>query len=249
MLEKEFLIKEGVCALSQYKYKDGLRDGIPIGLGYLSVSFGFGIAVVNSGLSVLTAVIISLTNLTSAGQFAGLTLITAGAALLEMALTEFVINLRYSLMSLSLSQKIDKSFTTIHRLITSFGITDEVFAVASSKKGTIGKSYMYGLITLPIIGWSLGTLLGAAAGELLPESVKVALGLAIYGMFVAIIVPPAKKDSGVLIAVLIAASISCCIYYLPIFQRITSGFSIIICAIVASAVAALIKPVDMEADE
>ena len=134
-------------------------------------------------------------------------------------------------------------------MITSFGITDEVFAVASSKKGTIGKSYMYGLITLPIIGWSLGTLLGAAAGELLPESIKVALGLAIYGMFVAIIVPPAKKDSGVLIAVLIAASISCCIYYLPIFQRITSGFSIIICAVVASAVAALIKPVDMEADE
>ena len=157
----------------------GLKCGIPIALGYLAVSFGFGISAVNGGLSVLSSVIISMTNLTSAGQVAALGIIAALGSLSEMALTQLVINLRYFLMSISVSQKLDKSFTIPHRFITSFGITDEIFAVACSQKGEIGKRFMYGLILLPFVGWTLGTLLGASAGEILPLKIKAALGIVI----------------------------------------------------------------------
>ena len=147
-------------AKSSNNFFAGIKDGIPIGLGYLSVSFTFGIMAVNSGLSVWIAVLISMTNLTSAGQFAGIGLISAGASYIEMALAQFVINLRYSLMSLSLTQKTDNSFNILQRLILSFGITDEVFAVASGKAHDISTKYMYGLITDPYLGW-LGTLFGS----------------------------------------------------------------------------------------
>ena len=224
----------------------GLSDGIPIALGYLSVSFGFGISAVNKGLPPLAAVLISLTNLTSAGQVAGLDIIVALGTLWEMALTQFTINLRYFLMSLSLSQKLDKSFTFPHRLLVSFGITDEIFGVASSKKERLVPIYMYGLILLPFIGWTLGTLLGAVAGNILPDSIKYALGIAIYGMFVAIVVPPAKRDRGVLVAALIGIAISCAITYIPLLGFITPGFAIIISALIAAAVAAWLVPIKEE---
>ena len=137
---------------------NGLKDSVPIGLGYLSVSFGVGILAVNSGLSVLTAVIISMTNLTSAGQVAGI-------GYFEMALAQLIINLRYALMSLSLSQKLDGKFTVLSRLAVSFGITDEIFAVASGKSGEVSKHYMAGLISLPFAAWTLGTLLGGPSTE------------------------------------------------------------------------------------
>lgn len=221
----------------------GLKDGIPIALGYLSVSFGFGISAVNSGLSPFAAVLISLTNLTSAGQMAGLDVIVALGTLLEMVLTQFTINIRYFLMSLSLSQKLDKSFTLPHRLLASFGITDEVFGVASSKKESIKPIYMYGLILLPFIGWSLGTLLGAIAGNILPSDLKNALGIAIYGMFVAIVLPPAKRDKGVAVASLLSIAVSLALAFIPIFSFVTSGFAIIIAAVVAAVVAALLFPI------
>lgn len=227
----------------------GLKDGIPIALGYLSVSFGFGITAVNGGISPLAAVIISLTNLTSAGQVAGVGVILALGSLFEMALTQLTINVRYSLMSLSLSQKLDKSFTLPHRLLASFGMTDEIFGVASSKREPIKPIYMYGLILLPFIGWTLGTLLGAVAGNILPESVNHALGIAIYGMFVAIVLPPAKRDKGVLVSALLAIAVSLCLAFTPIFSFITSGFAIIISAVVAAVVAALLFPVKDEEDE
>lgn len=226
--------------------KKGLKDGIPIGLGYLSVSFGFGIMAVNSGISVLAAVIISLTNLTSAGQVAGIGVIAAGGTYIEMALTQLIINLRYALMSLSLSQKLDKNFTWLSRLAISFGITDEIFAVASGKSGEVSKKYMAGLMILPIIGWSLGTFLGAAAGEILPERLNAALGIAIYGMFIAIFVPAAKKVKGVLWVVIIAVVMSCCLKYIPIFSGISQGFAIIICTITASLLGAVLFPVKQE---
>lgn len=221
----------------------GLKDGIPIALGYLSVSFGFGISAVNSGLSPFAAVLISLTNLTSAGQMAGLDVIVALGTLFEMVLTQFTINIRYFLMSLSLSQKLDKSFTLPHRLLASFGITDEVFGVASSKKESIKPIYMYGLILLPFIGWSLGTLLGAIAGNILPSDLKNALGIAIYGMFVAIVLPPAKRDKGVAVASLLSIAVSLALAFIPIFSFVTSGFAIIIAAVVAAVVAALLFPI------
>ena len=230
-------------------FTGGLKDGIPIALGYLSVSFGFGITAVNGGLSPLTAVIISLTNLTSAGQVAGVEVILALGSLFEMALTQFTINIRYFLMSISLSQKLDKSFTLPHRLLTSFGITDEVFGVASSKKEPLKPIYMYGLILLPFVGWSLGTLLGAVAGNILPEEVNKALGIAIYGMFVAIVLPPAKREKGVLVSALISIAVSLVLAFIPLFSFITSGFAIIISALVAAVIAALLFPIKEEEDE
>jgi len=221
----------------------GLKDGIPIGLGYLSVSFTFGIMAVNSGLPVWIAVLISMTNLTSAGQFAGINLINAGAPYIEMALAQLVINMRYSLMSLSLTQKTDKSFNTLHRLILSFGITDEIFAVASGKPHDIDTKYMYGLITVPYWGWALGTLIGAAAGSILPESVSSALNIAIYGMFLAIIIPPAKKARPVLWVIILSVTISFVLRYTPYLNKLSEGFVIIICAIAASGFGALFYPI------
>lgn len=218
----------------------GLVHGIPIFLGYLSVSFGFGITAVKSGLTVMEAAAVSLFNLTSAGQAAGVGIIAAGGSLVEMILAQFTINLRYSLMSLSLSQKLDKSFTTPRRLIVSYGITDEIFALASAQPGKITPWYMYGMILISTVGWVLGTILGAAAGSLLPADVSDALGLMLYGMFLAIIIPPARKEKGVLVAVLIAAAVSCIIYFLLPF--ISSGFSVIICAVIAAVVCALVFP-------
>ena len=221
-------------------FLQGMRHGIPIMLGYLSVSFGFGINAVALGLTVLEAVGISLTNLTSAGQVAGVSVIAAGGTLLEMALCQLVINLRYSLMGFSLSQKLSADFSTPHRLIASFGITDEIFAVASSRGESVTPYYMYGLEIVSIFGWTLGTFLGAAAGNILPGRLTAALGLMLYGMFIAIIIPPARKDFKVLIVILISAALSVCLkFFLPF---ITEGFSIIICAIVSSVICALLFP-------
>ena len=224
-------------------YKQGLIDGIPIAVGYLSVSFGFGITAVNLGIRILHAVLISMTNLTSAGQVAGLTVIVASGALLEMALTQFVINVRYSLMGIALTQRLDPKFSTLHRLLASFFITDEIFAVAVTKKERVTPAYMYGLATLPYIGWSLGTVLGAVAGNLLPAALASALGIAIYGMFVAIVVPPAKEQKGVLLAVVIAVLISLVLYYLPVFDFISPGFAIIISGVIAALLAAVFAPI------
>ena len=240
-------MKRSVYNLS---FTRGIKRGVPIALGYLSVSFGFGISAVNRGLSPLAAVLISLTNLTSAGQVAGLDVILMGGSLVEMALTQLTINLRYFLMSLTLSQKLSPAFTLPHRLAASFGITDEIFGVAASEQGDVPPRYMYGLILLPFIGWTMGTLLGAIAGNILPDSVKYALGIAIYGMFVAIVLPPAKKQKGTRIAALLAIVFSLIIAYVPVFKFITSGFAVIVSALVASVVAALLFPIDeREEDE
>ena len=235
--------------LSKYTFKNGISDSIPIALGYLAVSVGFGVSAVNGGLSPIIALIISLTNMTSAGQVAGVGVILAAGSLIEMALTQLTINLRYSLMSLSLSQKLDSGFNFLHRALCGFGMTDEVFAVASSKKGNVGPKYMYGLILMPYIFWSLGTLIGALAGSLLPDPLKNALGIAIFGMFVAIVLPDAKKSLGVALAAAISGVISCVLYYLPIFSSIGSGFSIIICSLIASAIVAAVHPIADEEEE
>ena len=234
--------------LSPYRYRHGLRDGLPIGLGSLSVSFGFGISAVGEGVRVLEALIISMTNLTSAGQLAGVTVIVTAGTLLEMILTQFVINLRYSLMGITLTQKLDTRCNTPNRLLMSFGLTDEIFAVAASKPMPVGPSYFYGLMTLPYIGWAGGTLLGALAGQILPQQFRAALGIMIYAMFVAIILPPMKRERGVLCVVLIAAALSCCVAYLPFLQWISEGFAIIICAVLAAVIMALVHPIPDESE-
>ena len=230
-------------------YLQGLKAGLPVGLGYFSVSFAFGVAAVQSGLSVLNAVLISLTNLTSAGQLAGLSVIAAAGSLIEMAATQFIINLRYALMSISLSQKLDRSVTMGDRMLLSFGVTDENFAIASNKEGTVTAPYFYGLMTLPILCWTGGTFFGAAAGEILPAAVLSALGVAIYGMFVAIVLPVAKKSLAVALVAILAMVLSCCFAWVPLLNQVSGGFAIIISAVVAAAMGAFFFPLGKEGDE
>lgn len=224
----------------------GLISGVPIGLGYLSVSFGFGIKAVGAGLSPFAAAMISLTNLTSAGQAAGVDIIAAAGTIIEMILVQLTINIRYSLMALSLSQKLDKSFTTPHRLIASYGITDEIFAVCSAHEGPLRPAYMYGVIVISTIGWVAGTAMGAIAGQLLPASVSSAMGIVLYGMFLAIIIPPSRKKKSVLFVVIAAAV--CSIIFKLLLNFISGGFAIIICAVIASAAGAALFPVEESAE-
>jgi len=227
----------------------GFKRGIPITLGYIPVSFTFGLMAVGGGLPPLTVILISLTNLTSAGQFAGTGLILEGAGYFEIALTTFVINIRYMLMSLSLSQKIDPDITLGQRLVFGFGITDETFSVASMEKGKLSYFYMLGLITGPIIGWTLGTALGAFISSALPTDLGNAMGIALYAMFIAIIVPPAKKSRPVLAIVLITVVINLALKYIPIFGFISSGFRITASTILGAGIGAAIWPYKEEDDE
>ena len=227
---------------SKYSFTEGLRDGVPIGLGYLSVAFTIGLMAVRQGLSVAVAVVISATNLTSAGQVAGLAVIAAMGSMSEMALTQLVINLRYALMSISLSQKLDSAFSTPKRMLAAFGMTDEIFAVAASKEGCIGARYMYGLILIPFLGWTLGTLARAVAGDFMPASVMAAMGIAIYGMFIAIVLPPATKSKSIAICTAMAAAASCLMHYLPVLSGISDGFVVILCAVAAAGIAAVFWP-------
>ena len=226
------------------QFLKGARHGIPIMLGYLSVSFGVGIMAVQSGLAAWVASLISATNLTSAGQAAGVLVIAAGGGLLEMALTQLVINLRYSLMAISLSQKLSPSFTLRHRLLAGFGITDEIFAVAYAQPTEVTPTYMYGLIAVSWIGWVGGTTMGAVAGQLLPAVVTSAMGILLYGMFIAIVVPPAKREVRVLLVVIAAALISLLLHY--VFPSLSDGFAVIVSAVVSAVLGALWFPVREE---
>lgn len=231
-------------------FKQGIKDGLPIALGYLPVSFGFGLMAVQMGIDPFSVILISMTNLTSAGQVAGIGVIASLGTLAEMALTQFIINIRYALMSISLSQKLEPSFRFFERFIVSFGITDEIFAVAASKPYLINAKYMYGLILMPFFGWSSGTIIGSLCGAILPDIVKNALGIAIYGMFLAIVIPPSKTSKGILLVAVLAAVISCILRYTPILNMISPGFAIIICAVIASLIGAILFPVkDLDEEE
>ncbi len=218
------------------RYFRGLRDGIPIGLGYLSVSFGFGISAVGDGLRILETLLISMTNLTSAGQVAGVTVIVTAGTLFEMFLTQAVINSRYALMGVTLTQRLDGRCTAPHRLLMSFGLTDEIFAFLMSRPEPLTPAYFYGLLTIPYIGWSTGTLLGAVAGNLLPERLRLAMGIILYAMFLAILLPPAMRSRKVLCVVLLAAAFRCAIEYLPGLSVLPAGFAVILSALVAALI-------------
>jgi predicted branched-subunit amino acid permease len=238
---------KGVCKSKKLNintfFKNGLKDGLPIGLGYLPVAFAFGVQASIAGIPLFMSLFISMTNLTSAGQLAGLTIIAAAGTVLEIVLTQLVINARYFLMSITLSQKLDSSFTLGHKFLCSAFVTDEIFAVASSKPKTFNRSYFYGLVVLPYIGWSLGTLLGAAAGNVLPVMITNALGIALYAMFIAIIIPPSIKEKGVFLAVALGAGVRAILYYVNIFSAIPSGLLVIISALITASIVALIFPV------
>ena len=228
-------------------FKRGFKNGIPIFLGYLAVSFTFGIAARNSGLSSLQAILISATNLTSAGQFAALGVIAASSGYIEMALTQLVVNLRYCLMSSSLSQRFDPEMKSHHRYLISFGVTDEIFGVSSAyERENVPPAYCYGLIAAAFPGWVLGTALGCLSGDILPASVLSALGVALYGMFIAIIVPPTKNNKVLLGVVVISMLLSLVFAVTPILKEISSGFRVIILTLVIASAAAYFFPIKDE---
>ena len=223
------------------EFTKGFKSGLPIGLGYYSVSFTFGIIAVKYGLTWWEAVLISMLTVTSAGQFAGISVMANPGHYLEMLISQCTINVRYSFMSISLSQKVNERFKGIWRVIFAFMITDEIFAVACSRK-EVSRSFFAGLTILPYLGWSLGTLTGALLGNVLPHSVMSALGLAIYGMFIAIVVPDLKRGSSICFVVAAALVLSCLFTYIPGLKNVPAGISISICAIVSALLGAVIFP-------
>lgn len=219
---------------------------MPVCIGYFSVSFGFGAMAISQGLSVWQAILISMTNLTSAGQFAGLTVIAAGAALVEIVLTQLVINSRYALMSLALSQRLGPEVGTGKRLAAAFFNTDEVFALGMSRQGKLTVSYFVGAGTVAAVGWVAGTAMGALAGSVLPLSVRTALGVMLYGMFIAIVVPQARQEKPMLVCLVLALAFSCLFAWLPVLNAVSAGLAIVICTVAAAAVCAALFPVPDE---
>lgn len=230
-------------------YIKGLHDGIPISLGYLAVSFTLGIVAKNAGLSSLQATLMSLLNNTSAGEFAAIGLISSQASYLEMAITQLIINLRYCLMSCSLSQKLDPKAPLFHRFIIGFDVTDEVFGVSIGVKGKLNPFYTYGLMCISIPGWALGTYLGVVSGNILPGRILSAMGVALYGMFIAVIVPPAKKNRMLCGLIIVSMLASLLFTYLPVLKKISSGFQIFILTVVIAGAAAALFPIEVENTE
>ena len=231
--------------MNRESFIKGIRDGIPIGLGYFAVSFSFGMLAAAGGLSVGQATLLSLLNLTSAGQVAGLNLIIAGSSYLEMALTQLTINLRYCLMSFSISQKLERGVPQFHRYLVAFGITDEIFGVTASQAGRVSPWYSYGAMSMAIPGWTVGTMLGAVSGSLLPGFVTSALGIALYGMFLAVVIPPSRKSKAV--AGLVLASFVASFAVSKLVPGLSSGMRTIVLTVVLCAAAAILFPVREEA--
>ena len=219
---------------------------MPVCVGYFSVSFGFGAMAVKQGLSLWEAVLISATNLTSAGQFAGLTVIVAGEMLLTMILTQLVINSRYALMSLALGPRLGPEVGTGKRMIAAFFNTDEIFALGMTRLGKLSAAYFVGAGTVAAIGWTAGTAMGAFASSLLPEIVRGALGVMLYGMFIAIVVPQARQEKPLLLSMVLALVFSCLFTWVPMLNTVSAGMAIVICTVAAAAICAVVFPVEQE---
>ena len=243
-----------MAKVSTLTYKKGLSDGLPIGIGYLPVSFAFGVTASSKAVQPLISLLISMTNLTSAGQLAGVEIVATAtvatflSALFQIVLTQLVINARYFLMSLTLSQKLETRFTILDRVLCAFGITDEIFGVAIAKTEPISKKYMLGLITLPYFAWATGTILGAIMGNVLPEFISNALSIALYAMFIAVVIPAVTFDKKVFPVVIIAIGLSCLFFFTPALSTIPTGITYIICALVASIFGAIFFPIKDEED-
>ena len=230
--------------MSIKEYYAGMRAGMPICVGYFSVSFGFGAMAISQGLGVLQAILISASNLTSAGQFAGLTVIAAGAAIIEMILTQLVINSRYALMSLTLGQRLGPTVGVGSRMLAAFFNTDEVFALGMSRNEKLTVPFFVGAGTVAAAGWIAGTALGAIAGSILPMSVRAALGVLLYGMFIAIVVPQARSEKPMLLCMVLALIFSCMFRWLPVLNTVSAGIAIVICTVAAASICALAFPVE-----
>ncbi len=227
---------------------EGVRDGLPIGLGYFAVAFSLGIIAQNAGLNAWQGFLASWLNVASAGEYALFTSIQAGVTYLEVAYVAFIINARYLLMSCALSQRFDQNTPLIHRFLVGYGVTDEIFGISIARKGFLNPAYNYGALSISVPLWSLGTALGILAGNILPIRIVSALSVALYGMFIAIIVPPSKKNLTILVAVIISFALSYAFSRLPYLKTLSGGNRTIILTVVISSVVAIIKPVDDESD-
>lgn len=227
----------------------GIKHGLPVCFGYFSVSMAFGITAVLEGMPIWSVILISLLNLTSAGQFAGTNIIVAHGTMMELAITSLIINMRYFLMSLSVSQKMKKSVTLLQRMAIAFGITDEIFAISVQRDKKLSAAYMAGLILTPLIGWVGGTTVGAVATSFMPTIVSEAMGISLYAMFIAIVMPPARNDKKVLLAVVLSVVLSLVFNYVPIFKGLGSGWIIIIITLIVSSLFATIFPLDIKEEE
>lgn len=224
----------------------GIRDGVPIALGYFAVAFALGIAGKKAGMSAPQAGAMSILMLASAGQYAAITVIAAGGGYIQMAVTTLIVNLRYLLMACALSQKVDPELKLRHRFIMSYPITDEIFGIAMSVEGRLNPFYNYGAASIAAPGWTAGAFLGAAAGAVLPERIENALSVALYGMFLAIIIPAAKKNR--IIAGIVAVSMLCSFVFTkaPVLCEISSGMQIILLTVVIAGAAAYLFPIKEE---
>ena len=224
-------------------WQNGLRDGFPLGIAYFAVSFAFGIYAAKNNISIFDSFLISLTNLTSAGQFAGVDMIFKGVSYFEIAITEVVLNIRYLIMSCSLSQKYDSDLPLVHRSITAFAITDEIFGVVCCQKGKVSPFYTYGIMFMTIPTWCLGTVCGCFSGTLLSKSLISALGIMVYALYFAIIVPITKKDKTIRNVCIATIFTTCTLTFAPYFKNWSSGMRILLITVVISSIAAILKPV------
>lgn len=227
-------------------FSEGAKDGFPIGLGYFAVSFSLGIAAQKAGLSALQASLSSLLCSASAGQYAAYTLIAASASYLEVAMITLIANARYLLMSCAMSQRIDPDTGLLHRFAMSFAITDELFAINIARPGYLNPWYFYGSMAVAIPMWAAGTALGAIAGNLMPIRAVSALSVALYGMFLAVIIPPARTNKVIAGLILCSFSLSFLCSCLPVFAQISSGTRTIFLTVAISAAAAVMFPVKQE---
>lgn len=235
--------------MSKKDFFEGMRDGLPIGLGYFAVSFSLGIVAQVAGLNAIQGFIASFFNLASAGEYALFTSIQAKATYIEIAFITFIINARYLLMSCSLSQKFSPDTKFIHRFFIGFGVTDEIFGITIARPGFISPVYNYGAMLLAVPMWSIGTSLGILAGNILPVRAVSALSVALYGMFIAIIIPAAKKDMAVMAAVIASFILSYAFTLVPFLKDISGGTKTIILTVLISAVIAIIKPVEDDTED
>lgn len=228
------------------EFREGMRDGIPIGLGYLAVSFSLGVAARSAGLTAFQGFMASLLNNASAGEYAGFTVIAANASYLEMALMTLVANARYLLMSCALSQKFAPDTPLIHRLLVGYDVTDEIFGITIARPGILNPCYTYGAIAVAAPCWACGTAMGVTAGNLLPLRVVSALSVALFGMFLAVIIPPARKNRIVALFVLVSFLASFAAASLPFLSQLSGGTRTIILTVLISAAAAALFPVQDE---
>ncbi|MDI9470168.1 MAG: AzlC family ABC transporter permease [Bacillota bacterium] len=224
-------------SVSSSAFNQGLGLGLPIGLGYFAVALAFGLSAVGAGFTPLVATLISLTNLSGAGQFAGVQVVGAGGSWIELISTVLIINLRYILMSLALQQKLPARLSLWQRIVIGYGVTDEIFAVAIAPSSVISWRWFLGLLTLPVLGWTGGTTVGAVLGEILPANIVAALGIALYCMFIAIVIPPALDSRPVLNTVLIATAASCLLKALPVTSSLPFGWRVIVATLLAAGYA------------